>query len=64
MDVEGTIRLAWMGQREVSLDLLERVRRQVERTFDRPTDLRLATAPPEDALDRKRGQYSSTKILR
>jgi len=64
MEAEGAIQLTWMGRGDMSPDLLERVRRHVARTFDRPTDLRVVNGPPEDALDRKRGQYSSTKILR
>jgi len=64
MDAEGAIQLTWMGRGDIHPDILERVRRQVEGTFDRPTDLRVANGPPEEALDRKRGQYSSTMILR
>jgi len=64
MAAEGAIQLTWVGRGAMDRDLLERVRGQVERTFARPTDLRVANGPPEDTLERKRGQYSSTKILR
>jgi archaemetzincin len=64
MDAEAEIRLTWIGRGDIDPDLLGRVRCQVERIFDRPTNLRVAHGPPEEALDRKRGQYSSTKILR
>lgn len=45
-------------------DVLERVRGQVEAVFDVPTCLREADDPPGDSLDPRRGQHSSTKILR
>jgi len=64
MDAESEIQLTWIGRGDMDPDLLGRLRHQVERTFDRPTDLRVASGPPEEALDRKREQYSSTKILR
>jgi len=60
----GTILLQWMGVGPVDGDMLERVRQEVEMSFALPTRLDTVTAPLVDSLDPKRGQHSSTKILR
>ena len=44
--------------------MLERVRQEVEKTFTCPTRLAPANQFPDDTLEPRRGQYSSTKILR
>ena len=48
----------------MNLDLLERVRQQVEAVFAFPADLREVNGLPADSLESRRGQHSSTKILR
>ncbi len=64
MGGQGTILLEWIGEAPMASDLLERVRGQVEATFAVPTDLRAVNGPPSECLDPRRGQHSSTKILR
>jgi archaemetzincin len=60
----GSILLQWMGESPMDGDMLERVRGQVEAAFDVPTRLGEADDPSGDSLDPRRGQHSSTKILR
>ncbi len=60
----GSILLEWIGQGPMEGELLERVRRQVEGAFAVPTRITVVNGPPGDTLDVKRGQHSSTKILR
>ncbi|MBI4841544.1 MAG: archaemetzincin family Zn-dependent metalloprotease [candidate division NC10 bacterium] len=64
MGGQGTILLQWIGEGPMGQDLLERVRRQVEAAFDIPTYLGVANGPPPETLDLRRGQRSSTRILR
>ncbi len=64
MTGQGTILLQWMGVAPMDGDMLERVRHQVERTFALPARLVAVAGPPADSLEPRRGQYSSTKILR
>lgn len=45
-------------------DMLERMRQEVETAFALPTRLLTVNGPPADSLDPRRGQHSSTKILR
>src|SRR3972149_4357003 len=61
---EGTILLEWMGEAPMEGDLLERVRQQVETTFAIPTRVAAVNGSPADSLDPRRGQHSSTRILR
>lgn len=61
---EGTILLEWMGEAPMEGDLLERVRQQVETTFTIPTRVAAVNGPPANSLDPRRGQHSSTRILR
>ncbi|MBK9061652.1 MAG: peptidase M54 [Acidobacteria bacterium] len=55
--------LLWFGQKRPAADLLEGVRRSVEREFDRAVRVGLSPERPEDAFDARRGQHSSTRIL-
>lgn len=61
---QGAILLEWIGQAPMDGDVLERVRRQVEAAFAVPARLGVANGPPVDSLDPRRGQHSSTRILR
>src|SRR3989304_8941007 len=60
----GTILLEWMGVAPMDGPMLERVRQQVETTFALPARLVNVNGPPADSLEPKRGQHSSTRILR
>lgn len=60
---EGIL-LEWIGAAPMDADMLERVRRQVETTFAIPTRLRSINGPPGDTLEPRRGQHSSTRIVR
>lgn len=64
MAVRGTILLQWMGMAPMNGDMLERVRQEVESAFAFPTRLVTVKAPLVDSLEPRRGQHSSTKILR
>jgi archaemetzincin len=64
MTGRGTILLQWMGVAPMDGDMLERVRQEVETTFALPTRLAAVNDPPGDTLDPRRGQHSSTRILR
>ncbi len=59
-----TVLFEWMGDQPMPVDLLEQVRRQVGAAFGCPTGLRAVNGPPADTLDPRRGQHSSTRILR
>ncbi len=61
---QGTILMEWIGQGPMDCDLLERVRQQVEATFIFPARLVAVNGPPAECLEPKRGQHSSTRILR
>jgi archaemetzincin len=61
---QDPILLQWIGQGSMDGDLLERVRSQVDAVFDLPTRVGAANGPPGDTLDHRRGQHSSTRILR
>jgi len=61
---QGTILLQWMGGGPMDRDLLERVRQRVESTFALPARLLAVNGPPPDSLEPRRGQHSSTRILR
>lgn len=60
---EGIL-LAWIGTAPVDAEMLERVRQQVETTFAVPTRRLTVNGPPGDTLEPRRGQHSSTRILR
>ncbi len=60
---EGIL-LAWIGTGPMDADMLERVRQQVQATFAVPTRLLRVNGPPGDTLEPRRGQHSSTRILR
>ena len=64
MTVRGTILLQWMGVAPTDGDMLERLKQAVEKAFALPTRLEAVNAPLVDSLEPRRGQYSSTKILR
>lgn len=64
MGGQGSILLKWMGESAMDGEALERVRHQVEATFALPTRLGVAGRPPAASRDPRRGQYSSTRILR
>lgn len=64
MTGQATILLEWMGTAPMDADMLERVRHQVETTFMLPTRLEAVNSPLPDSLEPRRGQHSSTKILR
>ncbi len=58
------IHLEWIGDQAMPAGLLERVRQQVGTVFGCATDLQAVNGPPRDTLDPRRGQHSSTRILR
>ncbi len=58
-----SILLAWVGEGQVERNLLERVRERVAETLARPTTC-VAAAAPTGTLDARRGQHSSTRLLR
>jgi archaemetzincin len=60
----GSILLEWIGKGPVDAEGLERVRRRVAETFALPTQVATVNGPPGDTLDARRGQHSSTRILR
>jgi archaemetzincin len=60
----GGILLTWIGEGPMDAEALDRVRRQLEGAFALPTRLAAVHDPPADTLDAKRGQHSSTRILR
>jgi len=60
----GNILLTWIGKGPVDEGVLERVRQRVEDAFALPTQVAVVNGPPGDTLDVKRGQHSSTRILR
>ena len=64
MTVRVTILLQWMGVAPTDGDMLERLKQAVEKAFALPTRLEAVNAPLVDSLEPRRGQYSSTKILR
>ncbi len=55
--------LLWIGQRDPAPDLLEGVGARVARTYGVSVETRLSAERPEDALDPRRGQHSSSRIL-
>ncbi len=59
-----TILLEWMGDQPMPADLLERVRDRVGAAFGCATLVRAAEDPPADSLDPRRGQHSSSRLLR
>jgi archaemetzincin len=60
----AAIYLWWIGADAADRDLLEQVRRQVGRTFEAPAVLWDDPARPTGTYDTRRGQHSSTQILR
>src|SRR5512138_2150589 len=58
------ILLAWIGEGEIEDDLLERVRARVAEAFGRPTTCTAVSTAPAGTLDARRGQHSSTRLLR
>ncbi len=61
---QGNILLEWIGAAPMDVELVERVRQALETAFTMPTELRALNGPPADCLDPRRGQHSSTRILR
>ena len=64
MAAPGNILLEWIGEGPVDEGIVERVRQRVEDAFALPTQVAVVNGPPGDTLDVKRGQHSSTRILR
>ena len=64
MAAPGGILLTWIGGGPMDEEVLDRVRWQVEGAFALPTRLTAVNGPPGETLDAKRGQHSSTRILR
>jgi archaemetzincin len=64
MGQENGILLAWLGQGRMDPGLLDRVRRRVGDAFGVAVAVTAAPAPLEEALDARRRQHSSTKLLR
>jgi len=64
MGFVGFIDLQWIGNDRIEADLLEGARAQVEAAFGVPARISEAAERPPDTFDPKRGQYSSTEILR
>ncbi len=64
MGEHGVILLEWIGGHAEDAALLARVRKAIETTFGIPTASRTVNGPPEETWDARRGQRSSTKILR
>jgi len=60
----GIILLRWMGEAPLDGGALERIRGQVETVFAVPTHVQVVNGRPGDSLDPRRGQHSSTKLLR
>ena len=60
----GCILLRWMGETPLDGHMLERIRGEVESAFDAPTGLDAVGGLPGGTFDPRRGQHSSTKILR
>jgi archaemetzincin len=58
------ILLRWMGEAPMSTEVLTRVCEGVEAAFELPTQLQRVNGGPKDSLDPRRGQHSSTRILR
>ena len=58
------IAIWWIGASGVAVDLLEAIRRRVAGEFGLPVGAHLSAERPEGTLDPRRGQHSSTKILR
>jgi len=61
---QGMILLTWMGVAPMDGELMERLRQRVESTFAIPSGFRAVNGPPPDSLEPRRGQHSSTRILR
>ena len=64
MAAPGNILMEWIGEGPVDEGIVERVRQRVEDAFALPTQVAVVNGPPGDTLDVKRGQHSSTRILR
>ncbi len=61
---QGNILLEWIGEAPMDAELLERVRHALQDAFAMSAELRALNGPPADSLDSRRGQHSSTRILR
>ena len=61
---QDSILLEWIGKGALEGYLLDRVRHGLESAFGIPTEFRVVNGPPVDCLDPRRGQHSSTRILR
>jgi len=58
------IALWWVGTGSADEEMLDEVRRQVEREFAQPVDLCRSDQRPTGTLDAGRGQHSSRELLR
>lgn len=54
----------WIGEEDVDRELMEHVRIHLARAFERPAALWSGAGRPRHALDARRGQHASGKILR
>jgi len=53
----------WIGEREADPAMIDHVRRELSRAFDRPVVRHQAAARPAEAYDPRRRQWASGKIL-
>lgn len=60
----GMLLLEWIGAGSPNEATWDRVRRPLEAAFDMPSAYRAVDGLPAETLDTRRGQASSTKILR
>ncbi len=61
---QRVILLKWMGREPMNAGMVERIRQEVEQSFSHPTHVGIPEIVPPDSLEPRRGQYSSTRILR
>ncbi|MHB8873424.1 MAG: archaemetzincin family Zn-dependent metalloprotease [Myxococcaceae bacterium] len=58
------ITLWWVGEGEADERLMEELRREVEKVYGPPVAVCRRAGRPADTLDPRRGQHSSTAVLR
>ncbi len=58
------IALWWIGESPEDVELMEEVRGEIERVFGGPARIERRSERPQETLDSRRGQHSSTAILR
>ncbi len=60
----GFVLLEWIGDHPPDAEIWMRVRQALETVLDMPTAFRVMPGLPTETLDTRRGQRSSTRILR